>query len=502
MSEMIAMVAGGCLLTVLLLFFVLLVLPKLRHRNFPGPHYYSFILGNTLDFVGRPGQGMVVLEEYRDRYGKTFQIWMLSRRCVVITDPEDIKHILATKALPKPERFNAGLAPLTRDGLVTTTEERHKAQRRAISGRFNEDFLRSLHKHSAAALGDFSAILGDAAEKGAVIDLDEMLTRLTLDVILRCAFGAEVGKIQSADASNKHPLPLAITVSLEECYRNLILYPLRAFHVAKPLRKATQFIHEFCLELVNERRANPKSGDGDDDDDDLLDILMSIPGATDDYIVGEVVTFLIAGHDTTSHTLSFMFYELCKQPEIKEKMLAELDTKMTDAHQTIPAFKDIAAVSYIRAVWKETLRLHPAAATGTMRIATEDIYLPASKLTVEKGTELLVPPFVVGHSEDLWPEAHSFKPERFLNPTARPHPYAFQTFSAGHRNCIGQFFATHEAVTIIMSTLRQFDIELACRPEEVTQFHATIMRPRVPNYAGRGKDGPPMGLPVRVKKRL
>mmetsp|Transcript_19322 Transcript_19322/g.48339 ORF Transcript_19322/g.48339 Transcript_19322/m.48339 type:complete len:163 (+) Transcript_19322:1240-1728(+) len=112
--------------------------------------------------------------------------------------------------------------------------------------------------------------------------------------------------------------------------------------------------------------------------------------------------------------------------------------------------------------------------------------------------DISIPPYVVQHDNDFWPEAHSFKPERFIDPTVRPHPYAFQTFSSGNRNCIGQFFATHEAVTIIMSTLRQFDVELACRPEEITEYTAITMKPR---YVGPPKEGI-LGLPVRIKRRI
>jgi len=112
---------------------------------------------------------------------------------------------------------------------------------------------------------------------------------------------------------------------------------------------------------------------------------------------------------------------------------------------------------------------------------------------------VLVPPYVIHHLDEVWPDASSFKPERFIHPSVRPHPYAFQGFSAGTRNCIGQFFATHEAVTVIMSTMRQFDVELACRPDEIKEFHAVTMKPR---YVKKPKDGPPVGLPVRIKKRI
>jgi len=375
----IALVVGYLLFSLSwLLFSLVFIIPKLRHRNFPGPHYRSFLFGNAADFIAHPGEAHLVLQRYRARFGKTFQFYALQRRIVAVTDPDDVKFVLATKALPKAEAFNASVGAFSRDGLLTVPEERHMKQRRAISGRFNDDFLRSLHVQTSAALEEFAGILGDAAESGAVIDFDEMVTRLALDVILRCAFGARIGQIQSADARSKHPLPAAIAKGLNECFKNLGMYPYRMYLTSqKPLKKAMKFISGFCQEIIDERRANPKSDDGVDD---LLDIFMNIPGATDDYIIGEVSTFLIAGHDTTSHSLAFLFYELCKHPEIKQKMLEEIDLKMTDPKQTIPAFEDIAEVPYIRAVWKETLRLHPVAATGTMRTATENIILPSSKV--------------------------------------------------------------------------------------------------------------------------
>jgi len=322
---------------------------------------------------------MVVMERYRERYGKTLQMWLIHRRVVQVTDPEGIKYILHTKALPKTDAFNKVVGVLGRDGLVTIPNERHQAQRRAIVGRFNDDFLHSLHGFAGQALKEFSATLGKAAETGEIVDMDDLLTRLTLDVILRCAFGAKVGNIQSA--GDKHPLPAAITVALEEIYQNVVLHPLREIFVSqKPLRTANAYLSEFCQEIIDERRRNPNSGGNGDD---LLDIFMNIPGATDEYVIGEVITFLVAGHDTTSHTLAFMFYQLSMHPGIKQKVLVEIDNEMVDPNQTIPAFESIARVSYIRAVWKETLRLHPVTATGTLRTATEDTYLPASKVRMQ-----------------------------------------------------------------------------------------------------------------------
>lgn len=140
----------------------------------------------------------------------------------------------------------------------------------------------------------------------------------------------------------------------------------------------------------------------------------------------------------TSHTLSFLIYELETNPAVKEKLQKEIDALPLE--QESLSYDQVKALRYVPLVWKETLRKRPVTATGTHRMTKEDIMLPSSSLHIPKGTEILIPPYLLHHDPDLFPEPDQFRPERW-DPESlefqQRHPFAFQGFSSGQRNCVG-----------------------------------------------------------------
>ncbi|EME28332.1 Cytochrome P450 [Galdieria sulphuraria] len=465
------------LVTFSCLFLYVFILPKWRNRHIPGPRP-SLLLGNVSELSRQGGTAPLVFERFRKQYGDVFQIWSFYRQIVVISHPDDIKYIIVTKNFPKAEEFNLSLSPLAGRGLLTVGKSQHQERRRAISKHFNEDFLRQLHRHMRVELMILLSKLQQVTERKESIDFDKEATSYTLDVMCRTGFGCTANTQEDAS----HPISRAVNVSLREMYHNLVAYPIRncfGLYSSPALKNATGVIREFASQVIEARRTESEE-DKTRRPLDLLDIFLKMDNLSDQNIIAEIATFLVAGHDTTSHTMSWLIYEVCQHPEIEQKIQQEVDTIWGDRQDWMLSFEEIGQLEYLNKVWKETLRKHPVAATGTLRRLDTDVTLPSCGMLLRKNTAILVPIYLVHRNPEFWPDPETFEPERFTREnTMKRHPFAFQAFSNGPRNCIGQFFATHEALTTLSSLYHFFTFRLACRAEDVKPYHAMTMKPSV-----------------------
>jgi len=501
-----------------LLYLVVFVAPKLRLGNaLPGPKIASYTYGNLPQIkIGKFHRNLC---EWRDKYGKTFQFWMMHRRTVVVTDLADVRFVTVTKNFPKSDLFTSALEPLLRTGLLTVGKENHSVQRRAIASRFNKDLLLQLHSHVATELRALVAKFDAAAESNAILDFDLEITKFTLSVICRAAFGSDIdiqGGTTSGSSDAPPPLPRLVDKALR----------LSAFHMARPylhwlgkygarqLYETVEEIQSFCERMLDARR-NESEEQRKARTVDLLDIFMSVPGADDSYVGAEIATFLFAGSETTSNSLAWLVYETILNESVLEQLVSELSTIPMEtiscesgrggaesgggeALMDFPTFDQVQnELLYTTMVWKETLRRRPVAATGTYRTASEDVLLPGTNVCIQRGTDLLLPPYVMHTDADVWPDPWSFDPLRFTREAIRErNGLAVQTFSSGPRNCVGQMFAHHEALTTICALFRRYKFTLACKPEHIAEHHSLTMRPRALPASGIR-----MHLPVFVHRR-
>eukprot|EP00871_Galdieria_phlegrea_P004517 jgi/Galph1/5066/GphlegSOOS_G3750.1 len=502
-----SMFGSGFIATAFLVLFItfhlwkIFIYPFWRFRHVPGPPPKWF-LGNLLDVLKKPGQEHLLLLKYAKSYGSTFQLWYLNRRTVIIANPEDAKFVLTTRNYPKSPVFRRCFSPLGH-GLLTLSTDVHPTQRRAISQRFNEDFLQSLHRHLSAELDVFIAQMDALCDTEKVVDLDSLIAALTLDVIARTAFGVSF----SAQTSQQHPMPHAVLTLLDELVKNMIFYPYRFWFPSitqRRLNEAISVISQFC-NMVIDLRLRESAEEKNKRAQDLLDILLEST-ETRENLVAHVATFILAGHDTTSHSLSFCMYEVAQNLSIEEKLQAEAD-QMIATDEKMPLFEDVGRLEYTRMVWNEALRTHPAAANTSVRCADQDDVLPGSGIFITKGTGLMVSSYVVHHLPQYWEEPDRFIPERHIKEAVRHRdPYCFFPFSRGTRNCIGQFVANHEALTILSTIYKRYKIRLAVNPQDVEEYFRVTMKPtcRV-KMVKEGKKDPNLdasfGLPVRMYSR-
>ncbi|MEY3401732.1 MAG: hypothetical protein RLZZ86_1347, partial [Cyanobacteriota bacterium] len=235
----------------------------------------------------------------------------------------------------------------------------------------------------------------------------------------------------------------------------------------KKQEQADQLIYQ----EIRERREN-----FDPDRTDILNLLMSAQDEngqvmTDVELRDELMTLLVAGHETTATAISWAFYWIHKLPEVREKLLAELDTLGED-YDSNTVFK----LPYLTAVCNETLRIYPVGMLTFPRRVKTPISLCGYQL--EPGTIVVGSIYLAHHREDIYPEHDKFRPERFLE--RQFSPYEFLPFGGGARRCIGLAFAQMEMKLILAKVLKTWSMKLVSTHEITPQRRGLVTGPSSP----------------------
>ena len=292
-------------------------------------------------------------------------------------------------------------------------------------------------------------------QAGSPVDVAGDMTRLTLDTIGLAGFGYDFG---SFERSEPHPFVGAMLRTLVHTQTELRRPPGTRFlrwRAHRRFETDLALLHSVVDEVVRRRQQA-----GDTSTDDLLGLMLNARDAQGRPLDAaniryQVITFLIAGHETTSGLLSFALYYLAKHPAVLARARAEVDTVLGDEPDPAPAFEQIGRFRYLRQVLNETLRLHPTAQIFE-RAARQDTLLGGRyPLRAGQGLLVLTPAL---HRQAAWGDnVNTFDPDRFTpeRERARP-PHLFKPFGTGERACIGRQFALHEAVLALALVVHRY----------------------------------------------
>ncbi|KAF9917364.1 Protein kinase alk2, partial [Lobosporangium transversale] len=258
------------------------------------------------------------------------------------------------------------------------------------------------------------------------------------------------------------------------------------------VRKDTKTVHEFAYNVIRKRRQEIEENGGHErEHKDLMQLFMDTRDEhgellSDEMLKDELINMILAGRDTTAQALSWMFYLMHRSeasPEILRQATEEINDVLKD---NLPTYDSIKQQKYVEACFYETLRLYPSVPQN-IKVCVQDDVLPGG-IRVYKGENIGWCSWAMGRLESLWGrDAKEFKPERWLT-GEKPSSAKFVSFHLGPRTCLGQQFATIEAITITSMLLQKFTFELVDPDTEPTYIPALTL---------------PMatGLAVRVKHR-
>ena len=299
-----------------------------------------------------------------------------------------------------------------------------------------------------------------AAQRGHRIDVSADMTRLTLETIGRAGFGY---RFDSFERDQPHPFVTAMTRALR--YANLSMVapmaPMRRILAGSRRKNQADvaLMERTVDDVIAARRDNaaPQTPD-------LLDRMLHATHPDTGHrldpvnIRQQIITFIIAGHETTSGALSFALYYLTQHPQALARAQAEVDTLWGDTDDPAPAFADIAKLRYVRAVLDEAMRLWPTA-PAYLRVARADTVL-GGRYPMKKGDWAMVLLPLLHRDPQAWTDPERFDPDRFAPGQAKTRPpHAYKPFGTGQRACIGRQFALHEAVLALALILHRYDLE-------------------------------------------
>lgn len=341
------------------------------------------------------------------------------------------------------------------DGLFTseTKEDNWKKAHNILLPSFSQQAMKGYHAKMidlATQLIQKWARLNPADE----IDVPEDMTRLTLDTIGICGFNY---RFNSFYRENSHPFVDSMVRAMDEAMsqtQRLGVQDKLMVKSRKQFKEDIQYLFSVVDELIAERKQN-----GDQGEDDLLSHMLkgtdpeTGEALDDENIRFQIITFLIAGHETTSGLLSFAIYYLMNNPDKLKKAQQEVDEVLGD---DVPDYKQVKKLKYVRMVLNEALRLWPTAPAFSVYAKDDTTLNGKYKVKKDDVFTLIIPE--LHRDPSVWGEdAESFRPERFEDTSSIPY-HAYKPFGNGQRACIGQQFALHEATLVLGMVLQHFDL--------------------------------------------
>lgn len=402
-------------------------------------------------------------------YGPVSRFQAFSTPVVHLADPEAVKHVLLEnhRNYSKDTIQYNSLAIITGKGLLTNDGTGWLRQRRLAQPAFAKGRLAHLDQIVVPSIQSLMMRWSQIPD-GSSIDVDAEMMRLTLEIVGKALFSIDLSK----DAPHLTEATLTTLDYIVYRVKSLTLIPTflplprnRAF------QKALKILEEAVSQIIQQRRKDQTLGE------DLLGMFLrardeeSGEGMSDRQIRDEVMTMLIAGHETVASALTWTWYLLSTHPEVEKRLFEEVHAVLKG---NLPSTKDLENLPYVAQIFTEALRLYPPAWLITRKALEEDEILGYS---IPAGAIIVISPYVIHRLKEHWENPEDFIPERFVHdPEGTSHRFTFIPFGAGPRLCIGNQFAHIEARLILATMIQIFRLSPPLKPPVVDAL--VTLRPR------------------------
>jgi cytochrome P450/NADPH-cytochrome P450 reductase len=431
----------------------------LAPEDFPGPPGLPFI-GNVraIDLA----QPIESLRSLAHEYGPIFKLTSPAGISVVVSGVDLVSEICDDARFDKV--ITAGLSILAEgpvDAGLFTAHTDDPMWARAHGILMAPFSMQAMRDYMPAMIDIADQLMGkwDRLNPGEEIDVPADMTRLTLDTIALCGFGY---RFNSFYRETPHPFVQAMVRVLDESQARLRQMPIQTrlkISAQRQFEEDQAFMAGLVDDLIRKRRA---MGDAADNTDLLGRMITGVDRQTgltlpDENIRAQCLTFLIAGHETTSGLLSFAIYFLLEHPEYLDRAREEVDRVLGGTLQ--PTFDQLHELTYVRQVLDEALRLWPTA-SGFRRHAREDTVIGGGRYAIPKDLAMMVFSPMLHRDTSIWGEdAEEFNPDHTTpERMSTIPPNAYKPFGTGQRACIGRQFALQEAVLVLGMLLQRFEL--------------------------------------------
>lgn len=445
--------------------------------------------------------------------GGVYKLVFGPKAFIVVSDPVVVRHLLKENAFNYDKGVLAEiLEPIMGKGLIPADLETWKVRRRAVVPAFHRQYYEAMAQMfgrcTQQTIDKLDHLLSQSRDGPAVVDMETEFLNLGLDIIGLGVFNYDFGSI-----TRESPIIKAVYGVLKEAeHRSTFYIPYWNLPLAKVLvprqRRFTadmEVINQCLDDLIRQAQATRCEEDlealqnRDYDkvkDPSLLRFLVDMRGedTTNKQLRDDLMTMLIAGHETTAAVLTWALFCISQNEEVERKLLEEIDRVVGDR---VPGLSDISAMPYVRATLGESLRMYPQPPILIRRALSDDVLPPGLNgdpqgYPVGKGADLFISVWNLHHSPYLWRDPDTFRPERFsetftneafdgkwagyqphaggssaLYPNEVSSDFAFIPFGGGARKCVGDQFAMFEATIALAMLLRRFTFRIKGGPEKV-----------------------------------
>ncbi len=412
------------------------------------------ILTDLLEYREIGNNTIAYTQKKMAKYGDVFENSFTGIKSYFIHDPEVIKEILTTQGLKmKRTYFFRAFRKFLGEGLFTSDGEHHKLQRKLIKPAFYPERIR---EYADVMVNCADEEIKDWKE-GETININQAMTRITLKVITKAMFGSgiENNTIDEVGKNLQSVFGMTNKILQNPFYVYCLVHDIKI-----PVVKKFYRYKEKLDEVVNGIIASYRK-EADRTKKDLLTMLMDAKdedtgmGMTDEQVRDEVMTFFLAGHETTKLALTWTLYLVAKHPDIENKFYEEVNSVIQNR---LPQAADYHALHFIKNIFKESLRLYPPAWTFA-REAKEDVVI--KDYHFPKGSVLWTITYLLHHSEKYFHDAEKFIPSRWDEKEIENLPkYAYLPFGGGNRMCIGEGFAWMEGILVLATIAGKFRLQL------------------------------------------
>jgi enediyne biosynthesis protein E7 len=415
----------------------------------PGPSE-GFDLGGSEESLDR-------LRDYFARFGDVYRVFAPARGVYnyVINHPDDVKRVMLTnhRNYTKGEGIDR-VKILLGNGIMTSEGGFWRRQRRMMQPSFHRRVIDQFGKLIHEVNQKYEARWAAAAASGEPVNVSEDTSELTLEIVLRSIFGTDLDKLERQMGQN----PFEVVAKQSN----------------RDLKFAFQFrsLAKLVLELIKTRH------ESDEEHFDFLSMLMLTTDREtgqpmgDRELIDEVLTLIVAGHETTAAALTWTWYLVTQHPEVAEALEAESDKHAADGVLSLDAAESL---SYTHQVLQESLRMYPPGWLLTRRSVEAD---ELGGYAIAPRTDVFLSPYLLHRHPEFWSDPEAFQPERFAGAdAAERHKFAYIPFAVGPRHCIGENIAMFEMLVHMHAMTRRFRLKRAT--DEPIVFEAQInLRPR------------------------
>jgi len=462
------------------------------------------VLGGDLQTLAG-GPLFLLLATYYKKYGPIFNLSFGPKSFLIVNDPIMARHILRSPT----ESYNKGvlaeiLEPIMGKGLIPADPDTWKVRRRAIVPGFHKKWLNRMVTLFASSAENLQSTM----VAGSKVDMEEKFCSVTLDIIGKAVFNYDFGSV-----SKESPIVKAVYRTLREAeHRTTSFIPYWNLPYANQwiegqviFARDMELLDTTLSNLINRAILTRKEATveeleerDNEEDPSLLRFLVDMRGEdlSSKQLRDDLMTMLIAGHETTAAVLTWTLYELYTNDQrYLEDVVSEIRSVL--GNKTRPDYDDVVAMKKLRLALVEALRLYPEPPILIRRALTDDILPPGGSslyegIKIVKGTDIFISTWNLHRSAELWGEDsecydptrwersftnkdivgwegydHTKMTEKSLYPNEIASDFAFLPFGGGQRKCIGDQFAILEATVTMAMLLNEFDFEFAGDPKDV-----------------------------------